>query len=713
MTSLFVQAGVAVGLVLTSISAVETPQSSQSFFGNSFPGEVWIQNDVRALAVAADGLIFTNSGWDEAGREAGIYREGRPVGMFEGLHGWGRRGGPGIALADGFVFLAMSQAGGYKYPEDDYPPPGENWFGVARYTPEGKFVRWQGGRGHAGAMALLSKQHPVTGMTRFGNQIAVAVAGENAISLFDPETMEEAARWEIKSPGPLVAWGETLWCLPSGGGAPFEIGRDGQPTGRTIPGIVDGAAIAAVPDRLYVADGGPSQQIVIFGSDLKEVGRIGVAGGVFAEPRGELGEGRFGGISALAVDPQNGNLIVAENGGPSAYNVGNGLFLSAYTREGKRLWQVQSLEFLDRGSVDPADETATVTNLWEKLGRWLGLRVDPADGMAIVTKDTIYRSDLPLTEPGPVARPVATTLDRFRFPQDPRLHFKLCSADVVRVEGHKLMGLIDQMAANLALYRFDGNTAVPVALFSQEGAQGPTAFPPGSRRNMPFRWQDANGDGRFEGIEFLPFKVRRGWAWHFADNGDVWFASEGGDIFHYPLERFEENGVPRWAAQPTKHRLPEGLLTEINRIAIEGDTLYVGGYSEADPKPKGDWGLIGTRLVRIDHFPADPKVAWNIRLAYDGVDVGRDKRRLPKALDVEDGLIFVGYVTDAEIEVFDAADGRPLTTLRPGPAVDNLTGWFDIPYAIRAHRRKSGDWLVIAEEVWRGKNMIYQLNDPR
>jgi hypothetical protein len=207
--------------------------------------------------------------------------------------------------------------------------------------------------------------------------------------------------------------------------------------------------------------------------------------------------------------------------------------------------------------------------------------------------------------------------------------------------------------------------------------------------------------------------VRRGWAWHFADNGDVWFASEGGDIFHYPLERFEENGVPRWAAQPIKHRLPEGLLTEINRIVVEGDTLYVGGYSETDPKPKGDWGLIGTRLVRIDHFPADPKVAWNIRLAYDGADVGRDKRRLPKALDVEAGLIFVGYVYSAEIEVFDAADGRPLTTLRPGSAENQLNGWLDIPYAIRAHRRKSGDWLVIAEEVWKGKNMLYQLSDPR
>jgi hypothetical protein len=290
---------------------------------------------------------------------------------------------------------------------------------------------------------------------------------------------------------------------------------------------------------------------------------------------------------------------------------------------------------------------------------------------------------------------------------------KLCSTDVVQVNGHKLMGLIDQHAVNLALFGFDGNTAVPVALFSQQGAQRSHAFPPGRSGSTPFRWQDANGDGQFDANEFLPFKVGKGRAWHFANNGDVWFASHGGDIFHYPLESVDNAGVPHWAAEPIKHRLPEGLLTEINRIVIEGDILYVGGYSEADPKPAGEWGILGTRLVRLDHFPADPKVAWNIRLPYDGPEVTLQKRRLPTALDVEDGLIFVGYVTSAEIEVFDAADGRPLTTLRPGPAVDSLSGWFDIPYAIRAHHRKSGDWLVIAEEVWRGKNILYQLSDPR
>jgi hypothetical protein len=662
----------------------------QSFLGNSFTGKVWVQNNVEALAVREDGLIFSNSSWDETGREAGIYCDGRPIGMLEGMHSWGRSGGAGIALADGFVFAAMSQAGGFKYPKEDYPPPGENWFGVARFTPEGQYVRWQGGRGYAGAMAVLSKQHPVTGMTRLGNQIAVAIAGEDAIFLLNPKTMEVVARWEVKSPGAIATWGQSLWCIPSGGGGePFEIAPNGKLTGRVLSGLTKASAIAGSADRLYVADGGPSQQIVVFDSSLREVDRIGVAGGVFAEPRGELGEGRFGGISALAVDARNGNLIVAENGGLSAYNLGNGLTLSAYTPGGKRLWQVQGLEFLDRGCVDPADETA------------------------IITKDTLYRIERSLDEAGPAARPVATTLDRFRFPQDPRLYLKLCSTDVVRVNGHKLMGLIDQRAGNLALFRFDGNTAVPVALFSQQGAQGSPAFPPGRPGSKPFRWQDANGNGQFDANEFFPFNAGKGWAWHFANNGDVWFASERGDIFHYPLESVDNAGIPRWAAEPTKHRLPEGLLKEINRIVIEGDTLYVGGYSAADPKPRADWGLIGTRLVRIDHFPNDPKVAWNIRLTYDGPEVALHKRRLPKALDVEDGLIFVGYVFSAEIEVFDAADGRLLTTLRPGPAVDSLSGWFDIPYAIRAHHRKSGDWLVIAEEVSRGKNLLYQFNDPR
>jgi hypothetical protein len=678
------------GLFLTSaVTLAKEPQTEQSFFGNSYPGKLWVQNDVEALVIGEDGLIYTNSGWDEAGREAGIYRDGRPVGLLDGLHGWGRRGGAGIALAGDYVYAAMSQAGGYKYPDEDYPPPGEKWFGVARYRTDGKEARWRGGRGYAGSLALLSKEHPVTGLVRYGDRIAVAVSGENAVFLLDANTMETSARWEVDSPGALVVWGDTLWCLPTNGGPILEIGPDGQLTGRNISSVPEAKAIAAGKDRLYVADGGRSQQILVFDSDLQETGRIGEEAGVFAEPSGKFGEARFHGISALGVDPTNGNLIIAETGGPSAYEVGNGLFLSAYTPEGKRLWQVHSLEFLDRGALDPAEESL------------------------ILTKDTLYQLDRPLTESGPAASPVATTLDSQRFPHDPRLHIQFCSADVVRVNGHRLMALIGQRAEDFAVFRFEGDTAVPVAWLSRRGAHGSPPYPPGARQRVPYRWQDANGNGLFDEEEFSDLPPGRGWAWHLGENGDIWSASDDGRILHFPLESWNEAGIPMWASKPVEHRLPAGLLSEVNRIEFDGDALYVGGYSEAHPKPKGDWGLIGSRLLCIKGFPEEPKVVWDILLPYDGPEVPANRRKLPKALDVEEGLVFVGYVTGAEIDVFDAADGRPLTTLRPGSAVDNISGWLDIPYAIRAHRRKSGDWLVIAEEVWRGKNMLYKLEDPR
>jgi hypothetical protein len=680
---------VAVVFLIALAHCARAAPPGQSFFGNSYPGRIWVQNSIEALAVAEDGTIFTNSSWDEAGREAGIYRDGRPVGMLEGLHGWGRRGGGAITLACDCVFVAMSQAGGFKHPEEDYPPRGEKWFGVTRYKTDGSVSPWPEGRGYAGAMIILSTQHPVTGMTRFGASIAVAVAGEDAIFLLDPDTMRQVDRWTIRSPGKLAQWGTTLWCLPSGGGGPIEIGPTGTPTGRTIADPPQAAAIAASSQYLFVADGGASQQILVFDADLGKVRELGVAGGVCAEPRGAYGEGRFGGVSALSVDPRNGHLIVAENGGPSAFEVGNGVFLGAYNPDGTRLWQIHGLEFLDRGDIDPGDESL------------------------IISKDTLYRIEGSIEEQGPVARPVASTLDSFRFPQDPRLHIQLCSADVVRAHGQMLMGLIGQRATTLALYRFDGNTAVPTAVFGQRGGQGLAGFPPGSRKDIPFRWQDTDGDGAFHESEFLPFDVGEGWAWHVTDNGDIWFGDHGGTILHFPLEGFDKTCVPRWAREPATYRVPAGLFTEVNRIEVDNETLYIGGYSGTDPKPHGDWGLIGTRLVRIDGFPNHPHVVWNIRLPYDGSEVARDNRKLPKAMDIEDGLVFVGYVTGAEIEVFDAASGRPLTTLRPGPAVDSLSGWLDIPFAVRAHRRTSGEWLVIAEEVWRGKNLLYQLEDPR
>ena len=48
-----------------------------------------VQHSIEALAVAGDGMIFTNSLWDESAVEAGIYKNGVRVGNAGYTHGWG------------------------------------------------------------------------------------------------------------------------------------------------------------------------------------------------------------------------------------------------------------------------------------------------------------------------------------------------------------------------------------------------------------------------------------------------------------------------------------------------------------------------------------------------------------------------------------------------------------------------------------------------
>jgi hypothetical protein len=46
--------------------------------------------------------------------------------------------------------------------------------------------------------------------------------------------------------------------------------------------------------------------------------------------------------------------------------------------------------------------------------------------------------------------------------------------------------------------------------------------------------------------------------------------------------------------------------------------------------------------------------------------------------------------------------------MTPGPEVGRESGWVDFPDAIRAYRRKDGEYLVFVEEDWKGKIMVYR-----
>ena len=125
-----------------------------SWIGNSYGGgKKWVQQDIRAMTVMSDGTVFTNVYWDEAGGNAGEYRDGDLIRYAMHTHGWGYQGGEAVAANSRYVYLAVevtNEGGGLKDP-DTWPPKGSKWYGVCaecvrtlpkvRRSPGAKAVR--------------------------------------------------------------------------------------------------------------------------------------------------------------------------------------------------------------------------------------------------------------------------------------------------------------------------------------------------------------------------------------------------------------------------------------------------------------------------------------------------------------------------------------------------------------------------------------------
>ena len=73
----------------------------------------WVSYCADDIDVDGAGWTFTNTGWDEGTREAGIYApDGAVAGLMADLHGWSRSGGAAVAagpVSSNRVYVGMSQ----------------------------------------------------------------------------------------------------------------------------------------------------------------------------------------------------------------------------------------------------------------------------------------------------------------------------------------------------------------------------------------------------------------------------------------------------------------------------------------------------------------------------------------------------------------------------------------------------------------------------
>lgn len=688
-----------------NLVAAATPAGYKtSWVGNTFgANNKWVQIQISGMYVAPNGTIYTNSGWDEAGQEAGIYRNGDVVGKAEDLHGWGRLGGAAIIADQKYIYLAMQQGHVSGRPkEEDYPPEKIDWHCVRRYELSGKPAPFPGGRGRDKSMLIVSEKNEVTGLAISGNELFVSEKEGNKVHVYSKDSLKPLRSFAVKSPGQLTFDKKgTLWITQAKNagvsGQVVHYSKQGKQLPGTVTNVENPSAIALDNQgRLLIADNGTKQQILIYNVANKptQVGTFGQKGGIYAGVPGEIKDLKFYGISGVGTDSR-GNIYIANDG----FNR-SGVDLRKFSSTGKLQWQLLGLHFIDNADADP-------------LG----------DGANVFTKQERFAMDYS-KPPGKQWTYKGYTLNAFKYPQDPRLHTAPDATVIRRIQGRPFMFLMDMYGNGLQIYRFnkatDGEVAIPSGLWVGTRGDGKPAFENGDwiKTQPPsgeWIWRDRNGNGKFDSGEYdrsedHPYIG----GWWIDSNGDIWKSlrtQDGKGIRHYPFQGFDTHGNPIYAYSKMEKQTHPSMFTDLRRIEYfpKTDTMYLSGFTKQTPAIHEDYSkLIGSEIARIDNWSKGNRTPkWRIVLPTD--KSAPPQVLPPVAMSVAGDYVFVTTAKTWEVFVYDTKTGKLVRTLKPGPEVSGELGWVDIAYGIRAYQRKNGEYLVFVEENFKGKVIMYQM----
>jgi hypothetical protein len=705
------------------------PGVSVSWLGNSFPGaQAWVQQDIRAMLVTPDGTVWTNVEWDEAGREVGVYKDGKVVGKAGHTHGWGYGGGLAIAVNSEHVFIAQTvgnEGGGLK-DADTWPPEGSSWIGISRrlrsdLARPAPFAGGKGGEGDTlkGAFAVVAEVPDrdgsrIVGLAADDRHVYVAdTTAGGTFRVLDAGTMREVSRRPHPRLGPLAPApsGGDLWAIEraeSAGRTParlLRLDRTGAITAALdLPPDVTPAALGIRPDgaEVAVADAGRDQDIKRFSpSDgtIRPAGAWGQEGGILAGPRpGAFGDFRFNHPTGVGLDAE-GNLYVASDGQTG----GGGTVLESYDPRGHLRWRLLGLEFVDMADADPATGVSDV-----------------------FTKEEHFRLDPNAGGPGREWGYAGYTVDRFRFPDDPRLHIWSAGAWVRRLDGERFLFVNDMNAEHLQVYRFepDGEIAVPCALFAKRHIRQEKSpnWPPHQPDRGAWAWIDADGDGRFDAGEYAPLAAAgadlpaaQGW-WVDA-TGDVWLATERDGIHLFTRENgLNPKGVPTWDTRPEVFPHPRAF-DRVKRLRYDPatDAMFLGGTTAEHANQH--WKPMGPAIARYDAWragPRGPSPRWRVVAPYAKGSSGHESCE-PMGFDLAGDYLFVPYtgasrahgVATGHVEVLRAADGSGVGSMEPSPEVGEI-GLQDVRECLRAVVQPDGAIAVFLEEDWKSKILVYR-----
>ncbi len=480
-----------------------------------------------------------------------------------------------------------------------------------------------------------------------GKEVLVSIGPNGRVVVRHAADFKQRAGFDVDGATDVAVHPDgTLWLIAG----KTVVRRD--VSGKELPGTITDlgkpSAIAVDPQgRLVVCDDGPRQQVLVYEGTTtpKLVATYGDKGGIRAGTPGIVTPTKFYGLRGANFD-KDGNLYVALCIGPSQ---GAGTTIRSFDPQKNMRWQLQSLGFVDGFCFDPA-----------------------ADGRVIYSTDEIMTFD-PAKAPGKSWGLKAVTRDRVKYPEANGHSFH-GGAVLRRPQGRRLLGIFGQQAGGVNLAVFESKDS-----------------------------HIAYGVGR------IGPKKRRGWAWYFDAAGDIWWGDAPNKKIHrYRFQGWSADGKPTYdQANPEAWDRPAGF-TQIGRVVYvpDSDTLYVTGYTPT--KKKKSWGLIGSVLARYDGWTAGkPVKQWE-------VDLPRDEKKLhPKCIDVAGDYAFTVQVKSTQrhpavVTVFDVRNGKFVGRMWPDQTVGGVSGWVDMTHGLQAIRRRNGEYLILVEEDFRGKNLLYR-----
>lgn len=670
-------------VVLASLPVLAGSRCSFTWFGNSFDGKrLWVQNLIESMWVTADGTVYTNSGWDEAGQECGIYKDGQIVGRLSATH----------MVADGGAITADETA---------------VWFSRAKAEDDQGYVtcyfRDERGKYKFRGTVKVSEER-VAGLAVGGGLLFASDAAGGKIKVFDPVTLEFIREWPVERPGKLVVDGSgNVWVIQqagaSGGARILCFSKEGQLRPQRIQCAAGEIPIALAYDRkanrLLVADNGPDQNIKIY-VDLdkspKLAGTFGVTGGIYGGTPGLVGPGRFHDLSGVGIDDE-GNIYVACGFSrllPGGGWVRSGTELESYRPDGTRNWVLYGLEFVDMAEADPASDGCDLYTKHEHIV----MDYDKPAG-----KDWTYKG---------------YTLNPIKYPQDPRLYdYAAISAPFIRrIQGRLLMFLTDMYSDSLRVYRFnpatDGEVAIPCGYFAKNSRSSAAKWLKNAPAMGEWIWIDKDGDGQIEDEEFLQAKNPRNndnWGFWVDDNGDVWMGGNmgGQKIRRYIFQGFNEHGVPMWDPRQVETFEMPMPFVDLQRVMYypQTDTMYLAGYTVKYPNDCGAWKVVGRTLIRYDGWRSGSR-----KPRYQIVFPGWEMQNQTASIAIAGDYIFSIFVKKPEVIVWDAETGQQVETITLGREIYGEVGWVDIPHGLSAFKRKNGEYIICIEEDFRGKVLV-------